>query len=260
MTTRRQGNDKGKPHNCALMIFSNYMIWVKILKFDRLPFHQEYLPSLGSKQSQRAITLLLTRRGPSYCFPLPTPTVDTQTFWICGKGSCEKFHLLIRFHVEEGETSKTGIYLHLEMLLLVFILFSRDQYHTWKHRRISIALIFKSELLFKGSHKKTNILRSHWLKGAGVLSKPVAKNKKKVGTNHSANFSNSSVIPGPGSSQRDDCFLSLTLGTTVQPPQCIFIPITIMVNRITSRSHHFNSRFLFFLTWRVPSAYSLQWL
>ena len=73
MTTWRQGNDKGKPHNCALMIFSNYMIWVKILKFDRLPFHQEYLPSLGSKQSQRAITLLLTRRGPSYCFPSPHP-------------------------------------------------------------------------------------------------------------------------------------------------------------------------------------------
>ena len=112
-----KGNDKGKAHNCALMIFSNYMIWVKILKFDRLPFHQEYLPSLGSKQSQRAITLLLTRRGPSYCFPLPTPTVDTQTFGICGKGSCEKFHLLISLHVEEGETCKTGIFLHLKMLL-----------------------------------------------------------------------------------------------------------------------------------------------
>ena len=117
MTTRRQGNDKGKPHNCALMIFSNYMIWVKILKFDRLPFHQEYLPSLRSKQSQHAITLLLTRRGPSYCFPLPTPTVGTQTFGICGKGSCEKFHLLISLHVEEGKTCKTGIFLHLEMLL-----------------------------------------------------------------------------------------------------------------------------------------------
>ena len=103
MTTWRQGNDKGKPHNCALMIFSNYMIWVKILKLDHLPFHEEYLPSLGSKQSQHAITLLLTRRGPSYCFPLPTPTVDTHTFWICGKGSCEKFHLLIRFHVDCGE-------------------------------------------------------------------------------------------------------------------------------------------------------------
>ena len=89
MTTRQHGNNKGKlkPHNCALVIYYSYILWVKI---DRLPFHQEYLPSLGSKQSQRAITLLLTRRGPSYCFPLPTPTVDTQTFGICGKGSCEK--------------------------------------------------------------------------------------------------------------------------------------------------------------------------
>ena len=152
MTTWRQGNDKGKPHNCALMIFSNYMIWVKILKFDRLPFHQEYLPSLGSKQSQRAITLLLTRRGPSYCFPLPIPTVDTQTFWICGKGSCEKCtpsHQLTcggRKNLQNWNFSAPRNAFICDWSL-IFILFSRDQYHTWKHRRISIALILYDKFL-----------------------------------------------------------------------------------------------------------------
>ena len=107
MTTWRQGNDKGKPHNCALMIFSNYMIWVKILKFDRLPFHQEYLPS--SEANSPSVPSLYCWLGEDQVivFLLPILTVDTQTFWICGKGSCEKFHLLIRFQVEEGETSKT---------------------------------------------------------------------------------------------------------------------------------------------------------
>ena len=113
MTTWRQGNDKGKPHNCALMIFSNYMIWVKILKFDRLPFHQEYLPSLGSKQSQRAITLLFTRRGPSYCFPLPPLWTHRHSEYV-EKVHVKNVHLLISLHVEEG---KTGIFLHHEILL-----------------------------------------------------------------------------------------------------------------------------------------------
>ena len=85
-------------------------------------------------------------------FLLPTPTVDTQTFWICGKGSCEKCtpsHQLTcggRKNLQNWNFSAPRNAV-IGDWSLIFILFSRDQYHTWKHRRISIALILYDKFL-----------------------------------------------------------------------------------------------------------------